>query len=294
MKIVLAAILLAASFGASATNNNPPNECGNHGNNCQPSGGSNEANSHANGGNGYGGSGTGVGVGVGLGIGQGGAGGEGGEGGRGGAGGTAISGGGAGGSVLGSGNSSNLNSAKGGDASQGQLQGQQQSNVGVNSQGQSSTNVSGSKSIAQMASENTVNASSQNANQSSSAGNTTVVGGDSTLVERNAPPVFLGAVMPTNCGGSVQAGGSTTSGAGAFGFSYVGRECEKRMVADRFQQYGQVDVACRIMKTSKAFKAAVKDDPSLASIDCAMKPAPMPVVSPVVPVDFHAHKVPRG
>lgn len=291
MKIVLAAILLAASFGVSATNNN-----GGCQGNCPSTGGgdtSNEANSHANGGNGYGGSGTGVGVGVGLGIGQGGAGGEGGEGGRGGAGGTAISGGGAGGSVLGSGNSSNLNSAKGGDA----IQGQQQSNVGVNSQGQSSTNVSGSKSIAQMASENTnkVNASSANDNRSSAAGNTTVtnVGGDSTLVERNAPPVFLGNLSATmSCSGGFNAGASDRNGSGAFGFTWISGDCRSVVIGREFVGIGMPDVACRVWKTTKGYKRAVKADPSLADVDCTVKPAQAP--APVLVAPELAKRLPRG
>lgn len=123
MKIVLAAILLAASFGVGATKN-PPNPCGNHGNNCQPgdSGGNSSSDSSSSAGA--------VGVGIGLGTGgdggnatataSGGAGGDGGNGyggnavGLGGSGGDSYSG------VKDSGNSFNVNNAKGGSAHQGQ------------------------------------------------------------------------------------------------------------------------------------------------------------------------------
>lgn len=305
MKMKILAVLMALAFNAGATNNNPPNECGNHGNNCQPSGSSNtnEANSNATGG--AGGSGTGVGVGVGLGVGLGGEGGAGGAGGKGGDGGNAAAFGGAGGdssaALIGSGNSS----AHGGDAkayggNQEQGQGQSQSNVGLNSQGQSSTNVSGSKSIAQMASENTnrINASSKNANQSSASGNTTStnvtnnIGGDSTLVERNAPPVFLGALTPTSCGGGFNAGGSSRDGAGALGIQWVGKECRIRMVGDRFHAMGMVDSACEIYKTTKGFRDAAKVNPKLRDLDCTAKPAPAAVVVPVAPE--LAPRIPRG
>jgi hypothetical protein len=301
MKMYVLAVLMLAAFNASATNNGSGCQ-----GNCPSTGGgttNNEANSHANGGNGYGGdggNGTGVGVGVGVGLGLGGEGGKGGAGGQGGDGGSAIASGGHGGSVAGSGNSANLNSntAKGGNASQGQLQGQQQSNVGVNSQGQSSTNVSGSKSIAQQALENSnkINASSANDNRSNASGNTTAttvnVGGDSTLVERNAPPVFLGAITPTSCGGSFNAGGSSRDGAGGFGFSWVGTECAIRQLGDRYQQMGQVDIACELYSSTKAFQKAAKRNPKLASLDCTAKPAPSAVI---VPVSFPlTDRKPRG
>lgn len=165
-------------------------------------------------------------------------------------------------------------------------------------QGQSSknTNVSGSKSIAHMASENTnrVNASSANDNRSSAAGNTTVtnVGGDSTVVERNAPPVFLGAITPTSCGGSFNAGGSSRDGAGGFGFSWVGTECAIRLLGDRYQQLGQVDIACELYSSTKAFKKAAKRNPKLASIDCNAKPAP--AAAPVLVAPELAPRIPRG
>lgn len=294
MKYALLALLLV-TFNASATNNNPPNDCGNHGNNCQPSGGTN--NNEANGGNGYGGdggsgAGVGIGVGVGVGVGLGGNGGEGGKGGAGGSGGNGYGGlgigsggdGGEGGSahsgVIGSGNSHNANTAKGGDASQGQLQ----------------TSVSGSKSIAQMASENTnkVNASSANDNRSSASGNTTVtnVGGDSTLVERNVAPIYMGPLTPTNCGGSVGIGGGDRNGNGLISWTWTGEECKIRMLGDRFQALGQVDIACELYSSTKAFKNAAKRNPKLARIDCKAKPAPAP--APVLVAPELAPRIPRG
>jgi hypothetical protein len=313
MKMTVLAVLMALAFNAGATNNNPPNECGNHGNNCQPGGQGGNSSSDSNSSAGA----VGIGVGVGLG-GEGGNGGSGGAGGNGGSGGNGYGGsavglGGSGGdsssAVLGSGNSSNLNNNKaeggtgvgfGGDQSQGQQQGQgqQQSNVGLNSQGQSSTNVSGSKSISQMALENStrVDASSRNANQSSASGNTTAttvnVGGDSTLVERNAPPVFLGALTPTSCGGGFNAGGSNRDGAAAFGLQWVGKECRIRMVGDRFHAMGMVDSACEIYKTTKGFRDAAKVNPKLRDLDCTVKPEPAAVFVPVAPE--LAPRIPRG
>lgn len=284
---VLAAALMAASFTAWAGNDHS-NPCGNNGNNCNPSGdvtanGGDGGNGY--GGHGYGGDASATGVGIGVGVGLGGEGGQGGEGGRGGSGGSAVALGGGGGSVNGSGNSANLNAntAKGGSAEQSQAA------------------ISGSRSIAQMASENSlknkVNASSANDNRSSAAGNTTVtnVGGDSTLVERNAPPVFLGALTPTSCGGGFNAGGSSRDGAGAFGIQWVGKECRIRMVGDRYHALGMVDTACEVYKTTKGFRDAAKVNPKLRDLDCTVKPAAVVApAEPVIPKEFVEARTPRG
>src|SRR5688572_26224068 len=118
------------------------------------------------------------------------------------------------------------------------------------------------------------------------------VGGDSTLVERNAPPVFLGAITPTSCGGSFNAGGSSRDGAGGFGFSWVGTECAIRQLGDRYQQMGQVDTACELYSSTKAFKKAAKRNPKLRRLDCSIKPAPAAVIAPVAPE--LAPRIPRG
>lgn len=272
-KMILAAGLLLSVFSAHAGNGNNNDGCQG---NCS-GGGSDVTANGGDGGNGYGGDGgnaTGAGLGVGVGIGVGGSSvATGGEGGKGGAGGNGVGFGGDGGSVVGSGNSANLNSnvAKGGSAEQSQAA------------------ISGSKSIAQMASENSlnnkVNASSANDNRSSAAGNTTVtnVGGDSTLVERNAPPVFLGNLTATmSCAGGFNAGASDRNGSGAFGFTWISSDCRSVVIGREFVGIGMPDVACRIWKTTKGYKRAVKADPSLANVDCAVKPAAVIVPAPAV------------
>ena len=281
--LALLAILLALSLPAAAGNdNNPPNECGNHGNNCGNGGGD---DGNAAGGNGYGGNGTGIGVGIGVGVGQGGQGGAGGEGGRGGSGGVGL--GGDGGSVLGSGNSNNLNSNKaeggtgigfGGDANQaqGQQQGQAQTSKNTNVLGQA------------------VDASSANDNRSNAAGNTT-----STVVsfkdERNAPPVYLGQLSATmSCSGSFNAGSSSPGGAGAFGFTWISGDCRSVVAADKFRELGMIDTSCKILKTTKGFKRAAKADPTLASIDCAIKPTPAAAIIPPPQASAYAPRIPRG
>lgn len=282
MNKALLAVLLLTAFNANATKNNE----GCQGNCPSTGGGPTSSESSA------------VGVGLGLGVGIGGdssanvgdikntaTGGDGGsalsvsEGGKGGEGGSGY---GFGGDAK----------AYGGSANQGQHQGQGQAQSSRND----NTNVSGSKSIAQMASENTnkVNASSQNANNSQASGNTTVVGGDSTLVERNAPPVFLGALTPTSCGGGFNAGGSSRDGAGAFGIQWVGKECRMRMIGDRYHALGMVDTACEVYKATKGFKDAAKANPNLRDLDCTIKPAPAPVVVPSLVAPEIAHRVPRG
>jgi hypothetical protein len=287
-RYLILALMLALAGPAMATNNNPPNECGNHGNNCDSGGGD------AYGGQG-GAGGNGVGVGIGVGVGHGGDATA--TGGAGGSGGNAYGAGGDGGNsaVVGSGNSSNLNSNKaeggtgiafGGEAKQGQdqLQGQAQSSK--------NTNVAGS------ASDQTQHQSSYSgANQSQDASNkgvTTIVGGDTTLVERNAPPVFLGAITPTSCGGSFNAGGSSRDGAGGIGFSWVGTECAIRQLGDRYQQMGQVDTACELYRSTKAFQKAAKRNPKLASLDCSVKPAPAAAIVPTPQASAYAPRIPRG
>jgi hypothetical protein len=222
-----------------------------------------------------------------------------------------------GGNVLGSGNSSSVSQGgdggsavalggaggKGGEGGTGVGFGgdakQSQSNLGINAQSLDSKNVSGSKSIAQQALENSnkINASSANENRSSASGNTTAttvnVGGDSTLVERNAPPVFLGNLTATmSCAGGFNAGASDRNGSGALGFTFVSGDCRSVVMGREFVGIGMPDVACRIWKTTKGYKRAVKADPSLANVDCTAKPSPAAVVVPVAPE--LAPRIPRG
>jgi len=287
MNKALLAVLLMAALNANATKNSE----GCQGNCPSTGGGPTSSESSA----------VGVGLGVGLGVGIGGdssanvgdikntaTGGAGGsalsvsEGGKGGDGGNAA--------LIGSGNSS----AQGGEAKAyggKQSQGQHQSST--------SGAVSGSKSIAQMASENTnrINASSANDNRSSANGNTTVtnVGGDSTLVERNAPPVFLGNLSATmSCSGGFNAGASDRNGSGAFGFTWISGDCRSVVIGREFVGIGMPDVACRVWKTTKGYKRAVKADPSLADVDCTIKPSPAPVVAPAVVAPELEPRIPRG
>lgn len=150
-----------------------------------------------------------------------------------------------------------------------------------------------SANLLRMTSENKVNASSANDNRSSASGNTTVVGGDSTLVERNAPPVFLGNLSATmSCAGGFNAGASDRNGSGAFGFTWISGDCRSVVIGREFVGIGMPDVACRVWKTTKGYKRAVKADPSLADVDCTIKPAPATV--PVLVAPELAPRIPRG
>lgn len=271
MKMTVLSVLLAASFGAGATNNNPPNDCGNHGNNCQPSSGDNEFSSHANS------SSNSTGIGVGFGIG----------------GDSSASVGdirntntAAGGSVVGSGNSSNHNSAtggqggsavavggKGGSAHQGQIQGQQMS------QGQSTD----------------VNASSSNDNRSNASGNATNVniGGDTYQAKRNAPAIMAGNVFPTaSCKSGFGIGGSGTAGGGLLNIATTDKECQVVVLSQNFSAIGRDETACLLLKTTKTWERSIKKDPALASLDCSPKPAP--AAAPVLVAPELAPRIPRG
>lgn len=151
----------------------------------------------------------------------------------------------------------------GGSAHQGQQQGQGQSQTSVNGQSQSNRSET--------------NTSTQQ-NQSSSsfnAGNAQNVGGQSTNIKfedvANAPPVFLGNITSTmSCAGGFNAGGSSQDGSGALGFSWVSGDCRSVVAADKFRELGMVDTACKILKTTKGFKRAVKSDPSLNDVSCTI------------------------
>lgn len=262
MKMSVMAALLAASFGAGATNNhnNPP-----------PKGGDNEfsANSQSSSHS------TGIGVGVGIG------------------GDSSASVGdirntntAAGGSVIGSGNSYNHNSAtggqggsavavggKGGSAHQGQVQGQ--------IQGQSTD----------------VNASSSNDNRSNASGNATNVniGGDTYQAKRNAPSIMAGSVFPTaSCKSGFGIGGSGAAGGGLLNIATTDKECQTVVLSQNFSAIGRDETACLLLKTTRTWERSVKKDPALASLDCSPKPAPAPVVVPALVAPEIAHRVPRG
>lgn len=264
MNKMLAALLLLMCSTAWATNeSNPPNPCGNHGNNCQQGGGGTSVtndnlnwndirntNTNVNANTATGGSASAT-----------------------------------GGDVRNSGNSrnDNTNVAVGGAGGEGgagyggdQAQGQSQSST--NKQGQSQ------------------NAVAVNEVSATGSGNVTTVDAQdhsSTLVERNAPPVFLGNLTATmSCSGSFNAGGSDRNGSGAFGFTWISKDCRQVVMGREFAGIGMVDVACRIWKASDGYKRAVKRDPSLANVDCAVKPS-APAVK-AEPVSFVVPRIPRG
>lgn len=164
--------------------------------------------------------------------------------------------------------------------SQGQQQGQHQTNVGINGQQQSA------------ASDQSQSSENRNTNTATNAGNSQQVGGQSTSIKfedvANAPPVFLGNITATmSCAGGFNAGGSSQDGAGAFGFSWVSADCRTVVIGKEFAGIGMPDVACRVWKTTKGYKRAVKADPSLANVDCSPKPV-------VPPQAMLAPRTPRG
>lgn len=244
--LMIAVALLALSGAAMATN--PPNPCGNHGNNCNPSGGDGgNASSNA----------TGIGVGVGVGIGtggnanssninqnsaQGGAGGQGGRGGDGGAGGTGIGLGGAGGSAA---------QAQGQDQVQGQKQGQGQSqqNLGVNTQGQSNTSSTATNQSQSSSANNAGNAQSTNVtlNEAEQADDITV---------RQAPTVITSAPYATaSCYKTAAGGISGILGGLSIAGGKIDANCEHRELA---RVAAAIDPAAgkRVLCLSEAFQLA--------------------------------------
>jgi hypothetical protein len=250
-RYILLAALLLACLPALAGNSNA-NPCGNNGNNCNPAGGG----ATATGGDAYASGGTSI-AGAAAGALAGAASNAqvgditniaaGGQGGRGGDGGNALAFGGAGG--------------EGGNAQQGQAQGQKQSATAAQQQGQSS--------------QTSTSTEQHQAATATNAGNSQQVGGQSTNIKfedvANAPPVFLGNISATmSCSGGFNAGGSSQDGSGALGFSWVSGDCRSVVAADKFRELGMVDTACKILKTTKGFKRAVKSDPSLADVSCSI------------------------
>lgn len=259
--LILAAFFVAFSANAGNDNANP---CGNNGNNCNPSGGAASAtggNATATGGTSIAGAAAGALAGANASVGDVTNIAAGGQGGRGGDGGNALAFGGAGG--------------KGGDANQGQLQGQHQSNVGINGQQQTAKSDQSQSSSTSTSTDTSTSTSTAQSQQANNAGNSQQVGGQSTNIKfedvANAPPVFLGNITSTmSCAGGFNAGGSSQDGAGALGFSWVSGDCRSVVAADKFRELGMVDTACKILKTTKGFKRAVKSDPSLADVSCSI------------------------
>lgn len=219
MNKILLCVMMSVALNAYASNeDNPPNECGNHGNNCDGTTGGNGGSGGDGGAGGNGGSGGDGGIGLGIG--------EGGEGGRAEAESSSVSG-----AVAAS--DSKASSFSGGNV----LKTAQSTTVG---------------------------------------GQNTNVGGQSTSVnvegnERSAPPVFLGNLTATmSCSGSFNAGGSDRNGSGAFGFTWISKDCQTVVAGHNFVSLGMVDTACRIWKTTKGFKRAAKADPSLKDLDCSI------------------------
>lgn len=313
MKRSLLMLALLAAFGlAHATKpDNPPNECGNHGNNCNPGGGAGGAGGDATANAGA------IGVGVGIGIGTGGNA-------------SAVAGGGSatigdirntntanGGAVVGSGNSNNDNTniavggaggqggaggkggeggtgiGIGGSAHQGQAQGQDQSQKQGQGQSQGQvtdvdTRTSTSTSTAQGQSQD---ASSQNSNdnRSNASGNSTSVGGQSVsfnstyVAKRNAPGAYAPSVYPTaTCQKSVSLGFSGLWGGGSTGMSYSDKECQTTVLAQNLAAIGMTDTACDVLKTSDTWARAVKANPELANVSCRLAPPAAPAAPPVV------------
>ena len=88
---------------------------------------------------------------------------------------------------------------------------------------------------------------------------------------RNAPSVALGSVFPTaSCQGGFGIGGSGVNGSGLLNFSFTKKECETFLLAQHFMSIGMPDISCEILKTTKAFKRALKQYPELQMlVDCS-------------------------
>lgn len=228
-------------FCGAAMATNPPNPCGNHGNNCNQGGDGGNASSSA----------TGVGVGIGVGLGgsanansnnvnqntaQGGAGGQGGRGGDGGTGGTGIGLGGAGGSAA---------QAQGQD----QIQGQSQQNLGVNTQGQSNTSSTATNQSQSSSANNAGNAQSTNVtlNEADNPDDITV---------RQAPNVITSAPYATaSCYKTAAGGISGILGGLSIAGGKIDANCEHRELA-RVAAAIDPSAGKRVLCLSEAFQLA--------------------------------------
>lgn len=84
---------------------------------------------------------------------------------------------------------------------------------------------------------------------------------------RNAPSVALGSVYPTaGCQGGFGIGGSGVNGSGLLNFSFTKKECETVVLAQNFAALGMPETSCDILKTTKAWKRAVKANPEIAAV----------------------------
>lgn len=118
---------------------------------------------------------------------------------------------------------------------------------------------------------------------------------------RNAPSVIGGAIYPTaGCERGFGIGGSGANGGGLLNFSYGKKECETIVLAQNFAQIGMPETSCDLLKTTKAWKRAVKANPEIAA-SCEPKgvdptaqvptaPAPSPDFSQYVTRDELAER----
>lgn len=118
---------------------------------------------------------------------------------------------------------------------------------------------------------------------------------------RNAPSVIGGTIYPTaGCERGFGIGGSGVNGGGLLNFSYGKKECETIVLAQNFAQIGMPETSCDLLKTTKAWKRALKANPKLAA-SCEPKgadpiaqvpidPAPTPDLSQYVTRDELAER----
>ena len=103
-------------------------------------------------------------------------------------------------------------------------------------------------------------------NDNRSQGNTTSV---SYRTERNAPPVYLGAIAPTvSCAGGLNAGASSQGGSGAFGFTWISADCKQTVAGQNMAAIGETRMACEIFRQTDGFKRAARRNPALNEIAC--------------------------
>jgi hypothetical protein len=147
-------------------------------------------------------------------------------------------------------------------------------------------------SVASVTAVDVANSQQQDQSQSASAdnaGNTQTINSSYKGV-RNAPSVALGAVYPTaSCQGGVGLGGSGVNGSGLLNFSFTKKECETVVLAQNFAALGMPDVSCEILKTTKAWKRAVVNNPELAAHCEQPEPASQAQAAVASPPDMSSY-----
>lgn len=114
-----------------------------------------------------------------------------------------------------------------------------------------------SASQTQVAQGGSATQSQETTSQAYNEGNDTSVALSSHYQEvRQVPPVFLPAILTSDCGAGWNAGGSKDTGAGALGFTYTTQRCYALRSALNFFAIGEYETGCELLVyvNRKAFK----------------------------------------